>query len=252
MCQYTARRRNVPRIPHMTAPHIGKEKQMSEKESLIISDTKASDVSSSKSYEIKPETPHGGKVYIFFKRFFDILVSLSAFLILFIPMFLIGIAVKLTSKGPVLFSQERLGIGGKPFTIFKFRTMRIDAEANGPQWAKENDDRCTKLGRVLRKTRLDELPQLWNILIGDMSFVGPRPERKFFYDKFETYIHGFSNRLAVKPGLTGLAQINGGYSLAPEEKVVYDMEYIRTQTIWLDTKLMFKTIRLFFTQEGAR
>ena len=104
--------------------------------------------------------------------------------------------------------------------------MRLNAEENGPQWANEQDSRCTHVGQFLRRTRLDELPQLYNILRGDMSFVGPRPERAYFYRKFETYIPGFSNRLMVVPGLTGYAQVNGGYSLKPEEKIVYDMEYI--------------------------
>ena len=134
----------------------------------------------------------------------------------------------------------------------KFRSMRLDAEENGPQWADKDDPRCTHLGRVLRKSRLDELPQLWNILKGDMSFVGPRPERKCFYDEFETYIHGFHNRLIVKPGLTGWAQVNGGYDLKPEEKIVYDMEYIQSCSIGMDLKCLLKTVRLVFTHVGAR
>lgn len=121
------------------------------------------------------------------------------------------------------FKQERLGINGKPFMIYKFRSMRLDAEENGPQWADEQDPRCTHFGQILRRTRLDELPQLYNILRGDMSFVGPRPERAYFYREFEKYIPGFSNRLLVTPGLTGYAQVNGGYSLKPEE---------RLSTIW--------------------
>ena len=99
---------------------------------------------------------------------------------------------------------------------------------------------------------MDELPQLWNILKGEMSFVGPRPERECFYDEFETYIHGFRNRLAVKPGLTGWAQVNGGYDLKPEQKIVYDMEYIRSRSVWIDLKCIFKTIRLVISHEGAR
>lgn len=203
-------------------------------------------------YNISPEVPGGGKVYVFVKRAFDFLFSLAALLILLLPMLLIALLIKLDSRGPVFFTQDRLGKGGKPFSVYKFRTMVVDAEKAGPQWATKDDDRCTKVGRFLRKTRLDELPQFLNILFGHMSLVGPRPERKFFYDKFETYIHGFSNRLAVTPGLTGLAQVNGGYDLEPEEKIVYDMEYIRTQSLWLDIKLMFRTVKLIFTHEGAR
>ena len=169
-----------------------------------------------------------------------------------IPMILIGIWIKADTPGPVLFKQERLGTIGKPFMIYKFRTMYTDAEVNGPQWAKKNDDRCTRAGQLLRKTRLDELPQLWNILVGEMSFVGPRPERCYFYDMFETYISGFRNRLAVKPGLTGWAQVNGGYDLRPEEKIVYDMEYIRNQSLMMDINCLLKTFSIIFTHKGAR
>ena len=169
-----------------------------------------------------------------------------------IPMALIALLIKLDSKGPVIFRQERLGKDGKPFTMLKFRSMYDDAEQNGPQWAEKEDDRCTKIGCFLRKTRLDELPQFWNILKGDMSLVGPRPERAYFYDEFETYIHGFRNRLAVRPGLTGWAQVNGGYDLSPEEKIVYDMEYIKGRSIRMDLACIFKTVRLVFTHEGAR
>ncbi len=110
----------------------------------------------------------------------------------------------------------------------------------GQKWAERSDDRCTRFGALLRKTRLDELPQLWNILKGEMSFVGPRPERKYFYEQFEKYIVGFSNRLVVMPGLTGYAQVNGGYELAPEEKIVYDMEYIARRSIRLDLQCIVK------------
>ena len=203
-------------------------------------------------FYINKEIAKGGKVYLFSKRCFDLLLALLFALILILPMLIIAVVIRIDSKGPVLFRQERLGKNSKSFTIYKFRTMRLDAEADGPQWAKQDDDRCTKFGAVLRNCRLDELPQLLNIIKGDMSFVGPRPERPCFYDEFETYIHGFSNRLAVTPGLTGLAQINGGYDLLPEEKIIYDMEYIKTRSFWLDMKLMFKTVKLVFTHEGAR
>ena len=130
--------------------------------------------------------------------------------------------------------------------------MHQNAEQNGPQWAQVRDQRCTRLGQILRASRIDELPQLWNIFKGEMSFVGPRPERPCFYEEFETYIHGFSKRLQVRPGLTGLAQINGGYDLKPEEKIVYDMQYIKTRSIKLDLKCIFGTIKLVFTHKGAR
>ena len=165
---------------------------------------------------------------------------------------IIAVLICLDSPGPALFRQERLGKNGEPFVILKFRSMRINAEESGPQWADKNDPRCTKVGRVLRESRLDELPQLWNILKGEMSFVGPRPERACFYDQFETYIHGFRNRLVVKPGLTGWAQVNGGYELKPEEKIVLDMEYIQKSSVRMDLMCLFQTVHLIFTHEGAR
>lgn len=203
-------------------------------------------------YYIEPVVPKRKPVYSFVKRSFDILVSLTAGLLLLIPMGIIALMIRLDSEGPALFKQERLGKDGKAFYMYKFRSMRIDAEKNGPKWADQNDDRCTRLGKFLRKCRLDELPQLWNIFAGHMSIVGPRPERPFFYDEFETYIHGFRNRLAVQPGLTGLAQVNGGYDLEPEEKIVYDMRYIEERSLWMDLKIMFKTVSLLFSHEGAR
>lgn len=190
--------------------------------------------------------------YFALKRCFDITVSLFAGIILAVPMLIIALIIRIDSPGPAIYKQERLGKEGKPFTIFKFRSMRQNAEELGPRWADKEDQRCTKFGRILRKTRLDELPQLWNIFSGSMSIVGPRPERACFYEEFETYIHGFRNRLAVRPGLTGWAQVNGGYDLKPEEKIVYDMEYIRTMSLAMDLKCVFRTVKLIFTHEGAR
>lgn len=190
--------------------------------------------------------------YLFAKRLFDITASLLAGIVLLVPMLIIALVVRLDSPGPALFRQERLGKNGKPFTMLKFRSMYLDAEINGPQWAAVNDHRCTRVGRVLRNSRLDELPQLWNILKGDMSFVGPRPERACFYNEFEKHIPGFRNRLQIKPGLTGWAQINGGYELKPEEKLVYDIEYIGKRSIRVDAICILKTVSLVFTHEGAR
>ena len=190
--------------------------------------------------------------YLFVKRCIDIVASVVAGIVFAVPMLLIALAINIDSRGPVIFKQERLGRNGKPFILYKFRTMYTDAEKHGPQWAERIDWRCTRVGRYLRRTRLDELPQLWNILRGDMTIVGPRPERAYFYEQFETYIHGFHNRLVVKPGLTGWAQINGGYDLKPEEKIVFDMEYIEKQSLALDLKCILKTVKLIFTHEGAR
>ena len=194
----------------------------------------------------------GSKGYLVIKRLFDIVVSAGAMLVLLIPMLVIAVLIKKDSKGPVIYSQERLGLNGKPFTIYKFRSMVLDAEANGPKWAEIDDDRCTKFGRMLRKSRLDELPQLYNILVGDMSIVGPRPERECFYIEFEKYIPGFKNRMVVTPGLTGHAQVNGGYSLKPEEKIIYDMEYIANRSVRMDLQCIWKTVRVVLFREGAR
>lgn len=195
---------------------------------------------------------HQKKLYLITKRVFDIVCSFLGLLILAIPMMIIALIITIDSPGTPIFKQERLGINGKPFMIYKFRSMRLDAEENGPQWADEQDPRCTHFGQILRRTRLDELPQLYNILRGDMSFVGPRPERAYFYREFEKYIPGFSNRLLVTPGLTGYAQVNGGYSLKPEEKIIYDMEYIERQSIALDIRCLLKTVHIVFSHEGAR
>lgn len=190
--------------------------------------------------------------YLVVKRFFDFFFASIGLIILAIPMAIIALIIVLDSPGAPIFKQERLGLNGKPFVIYKFRTMHMDAEKNGPRWADREDKRCTQFGVFLRKTRIDELPQLWNILKGDMSFVGPRPERQYFYEQFEKYIVGFSNRLVVVPGLTGYAQVNGGYELKPEEKIVYDMEYIEKRSVLLDLWCIVQTFRVVFSGKGAR
>jgi lipopolysaccharide/colanic/teichoic acid biosynthesis glycosyltransferase len=205
-----------------------------------------------KEYYIDPVIPARKPVYSFVKRLFDITASFVAGVILLIPICVIALLIRLDSEGPALYKQERLGKDGKPFFMYKFRSMRVDAEKDGPKWADQNDDRCTRLGKFLRKCRLDELPQLWNIFVGDMSIVGPRPERPYFYDEFETYIHGFRHRLVVRPGLTGLAQVNGGYDLEPEEKIVYDMRYIKDRSLLMELGIIFKTVALLFSHKGAR
>ncbi len=200
-----------------------------------------------------PKKIRGGIFYKIIKRLFDIVVSFCALVVLAIPMIIIAMIVRLTSEGPAIYKQERLGKNGKSFEILKFRTMIKDSEVDGAQWSTGDDDpRITPVGRILRKFRLDELPQFWNILNGSMSFVGPRPERDCFYEEFEKYIHGFRHRLCVTPGLTGLAQVNGGYDLKPEEKIVYDMEYINNRSIINDIKIMFKTVAVIFTHDGAK
>ncbi len=193
----------------------------------------------------------GGFVYRFIKRAFDLLASLFAIILLAIPMAVIAICIKLDSPGPVLYKQERLGKDQKPFWVLKFRSMRVDAEAAGAQWASDNDPRVTKTGAILRKFRLDELPQFFCVLTGRMSLVGPRPERPVFYDEFDKYLDGFRQRMLVTPGLTGLAQVSGGYDLDPEEKIVYDVQYIETRSLLTDLKIIFKTVAVIFSHDGA-
>lgn len=189
----------------------------------------------------------------FFKRLSDIVLAILFGILLLIPMAVIGVIIKLCSKGPVFYAQERLGLNGKKFQVIKFRTMDSDAEIMGPQWSAGDDDpRIFPFGRFLRKTRLDELPQWWCVLRNDMSFVGPRPERECFAVEFERYIHGFDERLKVKPGITGHAQVNGGYDLKPEEKIVYDIEYIKNRSLWMDFKILIKTVAVVLCQKGAK
>lgn len=195
----------------------------------------------------------GNRPFFFFiKRIFDIVFSVISLIFMCIPMIIIAVVICIDSKGSALYKQERLGKDGVPFMMYKFRSMYIDAESNGPCWAKKQDERITKVGKFLRQSRLDELPQFFNVIKGDMSVVGPRPEREYFYNKFETYIHGFRNRLAVRPGITGWAQVNGGYELRPEEKIEYDMEYIRRMSFRTDLSCIIRTVKLVFTHEGAR
>lgn len=205
-----------------------------------------------KMYEVPDIKPKRKVLYSIIKRILDIVLSLIALVIALIPMIIIAIAIEIDSPGKVFYLQERVGKNQKPFMLIKFRSMNAHAEDDGAKWAEENDPRCTKVGKILRASRLDELPQFINILVGQMSFVGPRPERKCFYDQFEEYIHGFSYRLRVTPGLTGLAQVSGGYDLLPEEKIVFDIEYIKNRSLLLDIKCIFKTISVVLTHKGAR
>lgn len=191
-------------------------------------------------------------LYETIKRFLDIFLCLIG-CVIGIPIVIITcICVILESKGNPIYSQDRLGKKGQVFKIYKIRSMRTDAERNGPKWADKNDNRLTKVGKFIRKTRIDELPQLFNILKGDMNIVGPRPERPIFTCEFEKEIPGFINRLQVKPGLTGLAQVNGGYDITPKEKLRYDLEYIEDRNLLIDFKIIFKTVLIVFTHEGAR
>jgi len=184
----------------------------------------------------------------FSMRLLDVVGAL-AILILSLPITIVAvILIKVTSRGPVLYRQERVGQGGRLFTLYKFRTMVEDAEKHvGPVWASRDDNRVTWIGRLLRKMRFDELPQVYNILRGDMSLVGPRPERPFFVKRHRA-LQGV--RLAVKPGLTGLAQIRGLYDLKPAHKVRYDCLYIQKRCLLLNVYILLRTVPALFTKMG--
>ncbi len=190
------------------------------------------------------------------KRVIDVVLSLVC-LILTLPIFLItAILIKLDSRGPVIFKQVRVGENGKHFNVYKFRSMRTDAEsASGPVWASKKDDRVTRVGRVIRKIRVDELPQVINVLKGDMSFVGPRPERPFFVDKLKEVIPYYEIRNIVKPGITGWAQIKYPYGATIDdavEKLQYDIYYIKNLSPMLDIMIFFWTIKVVLTGRGGR
>ncbi|MCK9223666.1 MAG: sugar transferase [Candidatus Muirbacterium halophilum] len=188
----------------------------------------------------------------FIKRFSDIIISFIVcfFLILFLP--LIAFIIKFDSEGPVFFVQERTGYKGKIFKLIKFRTMIDKAEKDtGPKLADINDERITKIGKILRKYRIDELPQFFNVLIGSMSIVGPRPEREIFIKKYFLKLPGYYRRTLIKPGITGLAQIYGGYYTSPEEKMKFDFIYMNNYSFFTDIKILFMTIESMIKARGV-
>lgn len=190
---------------------------------------------------------------LWLKRIFDIIFALIGMIILFIAVIIFAPIIKLTSPGPVFYSQKRVGYMGRPITIRKFRSMRNDAEKKtGAVWAQKDDPRVTPIGKFMRKTRIDELPQFWNILVGDMSLVGPRPERPQLTEEFYEEWPEFPERLRTIPGLTGWAQINGGYDISPEEKCHLDNYYIDHWSLLFDTKIVLGTVKIIFTGNGAR
>ncbi len=191
-------------------------------------------------------------IYPYIKRGMDILFVLLATPFALPIVFLFAILIKLETPGPAFFFQERVGLYGKNFQVIKLRSMGVNAEKNGAQWATKNDPRVTKIGAFIRKTRIDELPQLLNVLKGEMSLIGPRPERPIFTEKFSKEIPGFKDRLQVKPGITGWAQVNGGYDITPREKLELDRYYIEHMSFWLDMKILVKTVKVCLTGDGAR
>ncbi|SDC47039.1 MULTISPECIES: exopolysaccharide biosynthesis polyprenyl glycosylphosphotransferase [unclassified Candidatus Frackibacter] len=191
--------------------------------------------------------------YLIIKRLLDIIVSLTG-LILTLPLILIvAITIKVETPGPIIFKQSRLGLAGEEFTIYKFRSMIENAEEKtGPVWAQKDDPRITKVGHFIRKKRIDEIPQFVNVLKGEMSLVGPRPEREIFIKKFSDEHPSFKNRLLIKPGITGLAQVTGGYELTPRQKTRLDLLYIHNQGLILDIKILLKTVLVVILEKGVR
>jgi len=189
------------------------------------------------------------------KRSVDVALALVGLALASPLMLLTALAVRLESEGPVLYEQDRVGEHGRVFTLFKFRSMRADAERGTPIWATDGDDRVTRIGRFLRLSRLDEMPQLWNVLRGDMSFVGPRPERPFFVEQLAEVIPYYRQRHAVKPGVTGWAQVKYRYGSSIEdarEKLRYDLYYIKHLSIVFDLTIVFDTVKVILSAKGAQ
>lgn len=206
------------------------------------------------------------------RRFLNVVVALVALVAAAPVMLLVALAVRLTSRGPILYTQTRIGLdrrgdrpapdgvrrrenlGGRPFRIYKFRTMTVEQRPDTQVWASPEDPRITPVGRVLRKLRLDELPQLWNVLRGDMNIVGPRPEQPRIFVDLRGQIHEYQARQRVRPGITGLAQINQHYDRCIEDvkrKVAYDLEYIARQSLMEDLKIMLLTVPVIVFRKGA-
>lgn len=191
-----------------------------------------------------------------FKRWFDITASAIGLVLAFPLIVVTAGIIKLVSPGPAFFKQERVGKGGKIFNIYKLRTMKLDAEKEtGPVWAQENDSRYIMFGRIIRKAHLDELPQLLNVLRGEMSIIGPRPERPFFVQQLSKEIKDYNKRLQVKPGITGLAQVRQKYDETIEDvrrKVKFDLLYVRRMCLWVDVRILALTVYVALTGKGAR
>jgi sugar transferase (PEP-CTERM system associated) len=190
------------------------------------------------------------------KRLVDMVLSL-VFIAFVLPLALfVALAIRLESRGPVFYRQERVGLNGQVFALWKFRSMRPDAERDGvPRWAKTQDDRVTRVGRFIRLVRLDEIPQVINVLAGDMSFIGPRPERPFFVEQLKQQIPHYDLRHRVRPGITGWAQVNYPYGASIEDarrKLAYDLYYLKKNDLVLDLAILVQTVRVILFAQGAR
>jgi sugar transferase (PEP-CTERM system associated) len=196
------------------------------------------------------------RITVLSKRIVDILISFILVLLLSPLLLIVALLIKVDTKGPVFFFQERVGKDKRSYSVVKFRSMVVDAEKEcGPVWADCDDGRVTRVGRIIRALRIDEIPQIWNVLKGEMSFVGPRPERAFFVAELEKQIPYYNERFSVKPGITGWAQINYDYSASLEEtveKLNYDLFYIKNMSIFMDLMIIFKTVKTVIFRQGAR
>lgn len=186
------------------------------------------------------------------KRVMDVLLAVLGILTMLPLLGLVALSVKLDSPGPIIYRQARMGRNGRVFVMLKFRTMFNNAEEGGSRWASKDDWRVTRVGRFLRRFRIDELLQLWNVVKGEMSLVGPRPERPDLTRQFNALIPGFIDRLRVDQGITGWAQVNGGYDLNPAKKLILDLEYISRQSMLFDIYILLKTLLVVITGTGAR
>ncbi|HPI93835.1 MAG TPA: sugar transferase [Deltaproteobacteria bacterium] len=189
------------------------------------------------------------------KRLFDLVFGLVGLVLTFPFMLLTALVIRLDSPGPIFYLQHRVGKDGKDFKVIKFRSMRVDAEKDGPKWASENDPRITRVGRIIRKLRIDELPQFINVIKNDMSFVGPRPERRYFVDQLEKAIPFYALRMHAKPGITGWAQINYPYGDTFEdakEKLKFELYYMKHRSMWLDLVIIFQTVKVAVKGRGSQ
>jgi sugar transferase (PEP-CTERM system associated) len=198
----------------------------------------------------------GGWMQSMFKRAFDIFASAVLLAVSLPVIVLTALVIRLTSPGPVFYRQERVGLNGKPFMLLKFRSMRVDAERDGvPRWAAVNDNRVTPVGAFIRNTRIDEIPQIFNVLKGEMSFIGPRPERPFFVEELRHAIPYYFERHRVKPGISGWAQLNYPYGASVEDakqKFQYDLYYIKNYSLFLDFIVLVQTARVILWPQGVR
>lgn len=191
-------------------------------------------------------------IYNLFVICVNLVFSIVGIILTFPIMSILVLLIKLEDGGPVIFTQKRVGRDEKEIKIYKLRSMKVGSDKGNIRWTEQNDSRITKVGKLIRRTRLDEVPQLFNVLKGDMNLIGPRPEVPELTYRFNEEIKGFTDRLKIKPGLTGWAQINGGYDLTPRDKLKRDMYYIDNRNIMLDLKIIAKTFLIILTGHGAR